>query len=84
MSSFMTRRRVLGLIGSASLLHSSARRLFSEVTAGIGSRVSRLHPAPATGRINDPHSPPRLNRCFPVLTLAQKRDGVTMYRDRCG
>ena len=72
MSSFMTRRRVLGLIGSASLLHSSARRLFSEVTAGIGSRVPRFHAATATGRINDPQRPLWINGCWNLWILWNK------------
>ena len=72
MSSFMTRRRVLGLIGSASLLHSSGRRLFSEVTAGIGSRVPRFHAATATGRINDPQRPLWINGCWNMWILWNK------------
>ena len=72
MGSFMTRRRVLGLIGSASLLHSSGRRLFSEVTAGIGSRVPRFHAATATGRINDPQRPLWINGCWNLWILWNK------------
>jgi levanase len=72
MSSFMTRRRVLGLIGSASLLHSSARRLFSGVTTAIGSRVPRFHVATATGRINDPQRPLWINGCWNLWILWNK------------
>jgi levanase len=72
MSRFMTRRRVLGLIGSASLLQSSARRLFSQVLAGIGSRVPRFHAATATGRINDPQRPLWINGCWNLWILWNK------------
>lgn len=72
MSSFMTRRRVLGLIGSASLLHASARRLFSGVTAAIGSRVPRFHVATGTGRINDPQRPLWINDRWNLWILWNK------------
>jgi levanase len=66
---FITRRRALGWIGSATLLQSSALRLFSEATSAVGSRVPRFHVNTATGRINDPQRPLWSNGCWNLWIL---------------
>jgi levanase len=72
MKSFITRRRALGLIGSVSLLHSSAQSLFSGISAAVGSRVPRFHVATATGRINDPQRPLWIHGCWNLWILWNK------------
>ena len=69
MRSFITRRRALGWIGSATLLQSSARKLFPWATAAVGSRVPRFHVNTATGRINDPQRPLWINDCWNLWIL---------------